>query len=507
MSRGGRIRRGSEPTKTTNLDGIFILNECADYIAEGKWPTIPDAIDDLNVAVGDTVLDLSWTAPSSNGLPFTLYSIEYTPNGGSSTVVTTSNTTYQLTGLVNDTEYSVRVGVVVGSRINYSNSETGTPTQGLPLQPAGADAGDITGDGTSESAYIWGPTLELGSANRFGVTASTLGPWFNVVESLIVSFTVNNKGAGAGANPVIAGINTDNNNSLSLLTTNSYNVGQSFDVTLPANTTFTIAGRQNDKGSWAEWWELRNGNGSSLWNISVYLRDLDTVTNLTSNSLTWFDGSAILTWTVPARHPQATSYQVSYSTSGGAETLVNIPVGSSYTLTGLTDGITYDVKVRMMINDIAKPYSNTIQITTQPAPAIQVYDMVNYPMSGSGTSSDPFIWTPYDSTPTLAYRNASGYNARPWFKVNENITVNFRIVSIGNGAGTWPLIASVNPSTGGLGMLTTSSPGQSVGTTWSVNISAGTVFTIVGRQNEKGSWEEWYGLRNGNNTYRIEVWY
>lgn len=127
MGRGRRIRRGSEPTRTTNLDGIFTLNECADYIAEDKWPTIPDTINDLNVTTGNAVLDLSWTEPSTNGLSFTLYSIEYTPNGGSPTVVTTSNTSYQLTGLVNGTEYSVRVGAIVGNRINYSAAATGTP--------------------------------------------------------------------------------------------------------------------------------------------------------------------------------------------------------------------------------------------------------------------------------------------------------------------------------------------------------------------------------------------
>lgn len=128
MSRGGRLRRGSEPTRTTNLDGIFTLNECADYIAEDKWPTIPDAVSDLGLVGGDGTLDLSWTAPSTNGIPISLYSIEYTPNGGSATTVTTSNTSYQLTGLTNDTEYSVRVGAIIGDRVNYGSAVTETPS-------------------------------------------------------------------------------------------------------------------------------------------------------------------------------------------------------------------------------------------------------------------------------------------------------------------------------------------------------------------------------------------
>ena len=73
MSRGGRdLLWTSEPTKTSNLDGIWKLNEINNHLARNEWPTIPDAIDDLSITAGDGTLDLSWTAPSTNGLPFTL---------------------------------------------------------------------------------------------------------------------------------------------------------------------------------------------------------------------------------------------------------------------------------------------------------------------------------------------------------------------------------------------------------------------------------------------------
>lgn len=133
MGRGRRLRRGSEPTRTTNLDGIFTLNECADYIAEDKWPTIPDAVSDLGLAVGDGTLDLSWSAPSTNGIPTSLYSIEYTPSGGNAVTITTNNTSYQLTGLTNNTEYSVRVGAIIGARVNYSAAVTGSVATPEPI--------------------------------------------------------------------------------------------------------------------------------------------------------------------------------------------------------------------------------------------------------------------------------------------------------------------------------------------------------------------------------------
>ena len=184
MGRGRRLRRGSEPTRTTNLDGIFTLNECADYIAEDKWPTIPDAVSDLAVTGGDGTLDLSWSAPSSNGLPFSLYIIEYTPSGGSATTVTTSNTSYQITGLTNDTEYSVRVGAVIGDRVNYGATVTGTPSAALAAPTNLRMAAFNDGDGTIAWNAVSGASsyrLEISTNNSswslFASTASTSRLW------------------------------------------------------------------------------------------------------------------------------------------------------------------------------------------------------------------------------------------------------------------------------------------------------------------------------------------
>ena len=64
-------------------------------------------------STGDGTIDLSWSAPASEAA-ITDYRLEYTPSGGSATeVLAGSNaTSYQLTGLTNDTEYSVRVAAI-----------------------------------------------------------------------------------------------------------------------------------------------------------------------------------------------------------------------------------------------------------------------------------------------------------------------------------------------------------------------------------------------------------
>lgn len=90
----------------------------------------PAQVSGLSVtATGNGTIDLSWTAPSSD-MSITDYSVEYTPSGGSATTVLVGSaaTTYQLTGLTNGTQYSVRVAAVSAAGTGaYSTAVTGTP--------------------------------------------------------------------------------------------------------------------------------------------------------------------------------------------------------------------------------------------------------------------------------------------------------------------------------------------------------------------------------------------
>lgn len=182
MSRGGRdLLWSNDPTQTSNLDGIWKLNEVNNHIARDEWPTIPDAVSDLAVTPGDGILDLSWTAPSTNGIPISLYSIEYTPSGGSAVTVTTSNTSYQITGLTNDTEYSVRVGAIIGDRVNYGAAVTGTPASG----PLITVSSNISGTGTS--ADPWRATNFNWREFPYDTNSRTPSPTFTAGGSVTVT--------------------------------------------------------------------------------------------------------------------------------------------------------------------------------------------------------------------------------------------------------------------------------------------------------------------------------
>jgi len=136
MSRGRRIRRTTEPTTTSNLSGLWTLNEISDFISENKWPRGPVAPTSLVAAAGDAQLTLSWTAPATPHGTITNYLVEYTPSGGSAVTVLTgsTSTSYTLTGLTNGTSYSARVAAVNFTAGDWSGTATGMPNPGITAE-------------------------------------------------------------------------------------------------------------------------------------------------------------------------------------------------------------------------------------------------------------------------------------------------------------------------------------------------------------------------------------
>lgn len=167
--RGSRIRR-VEPTQTSNLSGLWSLNEIADYLAEEKWPTVPGAPTGLTTVLGNGQVSLSWTAPVANGgSSIVNYIIEYSSDSGVSWNLfndgVISNTTAVVNNLVNNTTYSFRVAAVNNLGVGpYSNTASDTPEEPLvpveitsALSPGYAPADVNTYSNASYSGYRESP--------------------------------------------------------------------------------------------------------------------------------------------------------------------------------------------------------------------------------------------------------------------------------------------------------------------------------------------------------------
>jgi hypothetical protein len=111
-----------------------------------------------------------------------------------------------------------------------------------------------------------------------------------------------------------------------------------------------------------------------------------------------------LSWTAPATtHGTITNYLVEYAPSGGSATYVLTgSTSTSYTLTGLTNGTEYTVRVAA-VNFTAGAYSQAATGTPSSAPPLALLSG-NY--TGSGTQADPYRG--YTSGSSLFTANVAG---------------------------------------------------------------------------------------------------
>jgi hypothetical protein len=148
-------------------DNANTLTVAVDIIDCGEVLAPPNAPTGLSATPSNQSLALTWTAPAYVGsTPITGYTVEYTPSGGSASIVNTNSTStsYTLTGLANGTSYTVRVRAINSAgNGTYSSTTTGTPfSANLTVSVS------TTGSGTSSDPY-------LVNTNDFSVTAGVAG--------------------------------------------------------------------------------------------------------------------------------------------------------------------------------------------------------------------------------------------------------------------------------------------------------------------------------------------
>ena len=156
-------------------------------------------------ADGQTIINLSWTAPSDNGgAPITGYQIEVSPNGTSNwsdleANTTATATTYAHTGLsAGETRhYRVRAinSVGPGAVSATTSATTDTPNATVPAAPSQLTA---TAAGRTRINLSWKAPSDNGGAAITGyqIEVSDTGSWSELATTTVTTYTHTNLTAG-----------------------------------------------------------------------------------------------------------------------------------------------------------------------------------------------------------------------------------------------------------------------------------------------------------------------
>jgi len=271
-------------------------------------PRLPSAPQSLTVIPTDQTIDISWTAPSDNGgSTITGYKVEYKASSSGTWTTVSSNvlgTSCQLTSLTNGTNYDVRV---------------------------------------SASNGFWGTLATSNAIMPFGAVSNTSLPTI---------------GGGHAAGEVLTGAEGSWDTNGSAVTNTIY---QWQSRNYPSDTWSDVSGANSstyvltssDVGKYIRL-QISKTNGA---NSNAYVTASSSTTSVIQTGLASTPGSlsavygnqsAQVSWTIPASNGGTISgFRVEYSTDGDNWNLSQLVSASatSHTITGLTNGTSYFVRV------------------------------------------------------------------------------------------------------------------------------------------------------------------
>ena len=346
---------------------------------------VPLAPTGLSVNPGSTHLDIRWTAPAEPvGKPITGYAVEYTPAGGSATLVALASTarSYIADNLTNGTSYSVRVRAInaIGDGA-FTSSVSGTPFSGASLALTRTAGGTWTGTGVSGSAYTCSASLNqsvvAGGAAPLRFTALQRGTFYftSAYKDPNDDNTSRVRIYKNGASIYVQDINGDTT------------ISQNFILTYGDFITF---GAEYDAGP-----------NQNYTNTQAYLDAYPVISDPTNLSVTGGNGQASLSWTAPSTNANLiTDYVIQYSMDGGTVWLTwahTASTSSSATVTGLYNGVSHLFRIKA-IGTFANDSQFVASTAVTPSgaangSAINEFYILNYTSgtwTGSGSAASPF---------------------------------------------------------------------------------------------------------------------
>lgn len=342
--------------------GIFLYPN----IGLQKGETVPGQPTELAGTPGNGQAELTWTAPSSGGFDITSYTVRYDSGKGASTVSTeSSEASYTLTGLTNETTYTISVAAENSLGLGeYSTGVEVTPTEGagVSVPDAPTDLAGTPADG--QISLTWTAANDNGAAiTNHKVSYTPAGG-----DETQVSTT------SGKSNYIIEGLENGTTYTIKVLAVNSEGDGEySSSIEVASGEEISEPGAPTD---------LSGTPG---------------------------DGQVELAWTAPEDDggSEITGYTVGYSKSGGSITTVDTGgVGTSYTLTGLTNGTEYVIVVYAVNSAGSSRQSSSISKT---------------PTDGSGPTISSLVVTTTDTTATFNWGTSRAASSQVKYGLTSSI--------------------------------------------------------------------------------------
>ena len=418
------VTDSSSPTKTASANLSITVSA-----------TVPGAPTALGAVAGNTQVVLSWTAPASNGgSAITGYDVYKGTSPGTESVTpvatAVSGTTYTMTGLTNGTTYYFTVEAVnaVGNSAP-SNEASATPAAPLAVTTTSLPSGTFA---SSYSATV---------AATDGITPYT---WKVTGGSLPTGLSLNASSGAITGTPSASG--TSN---FTVTVTDSSSPVKTASATLSITVSATVPGAPRVLSAVAG-----NTQVALLWSAA------------TSNG-----GSAI------------TGFDVYKGTSPGAESATPVATavsGTTYTVTGLTNGTTYYFTIEA-VNAVGNSASSNeasatpvqpLSVTTTSLPPGLVGNSYSATLAAAGGTT-PYTWSlTSGSLPAgLSLSASSGMiTGTPSASGISGLTVT--VTDSSSPAKTASASLLITVSAAPLSVTTTSLPPGLVGTSYSATLAA-----------------------------------
>ncbi len=541
----------------TNGTGYDVRVRATNSGGNGAWsatasatpqPDAPGQVTNLALTAGDTQLSATWEVPSGT---ITGYDVEYKESSASSWTDashTGTSASHNIDSLTNGTEYDVRVRATnSGGNGDWSDTASATPQPGVPGQvtnlalTAGDEQLSATWDVPSGTITGYDVEYKESSASSWtdaghtGTNAShTIGSLTNGTEYDVRVRAKNSGGNGdwsdtASATPQPGAPGQVTNLAL---TAGDEQLSATWDVPSGTITGYDVEYKESSASSWTDTGHtgtnashtissLTNGTGydvrvratnagsNGAWSVTASATPGTVPDEVTGLTLTAGNVEITASWTAPGNGGAAiTTYTVDYTERGTGwdekETVTVTAPATSTTLTDLTNGTEYAVRVSAANTHGNGDWSDTAYATPQPGVPGQV---TNLDLTAGDGEIDA-TWDVPSGTVTgydVEYKETS---ASSWTNANHTgTTASHNIDSLtngtaydvrvraknGSGNGVWSATASATPQPEAPGQVTNlalTTGNEQLSATWEVPSGTITGYDVEYKESSASSWTD-----------------